>query len=155
MNRYRLPVFLSLALVAAVPAAASSSNVFDAIMKPYEEIRLALAGDSMDDIAEHAEALREEADVSSEIHPPARALLPKVTAFAEDLTAAGDLATAREVFYELSKVLVRYRSILEGDDLPLVFYCPMAEKSWLQLEEKVGNPYEGRSMESCGNVVGQ
>ncbi len=50
---------------------------------------------------------------------------------------------------------MQYRSKLSGDDLPLVLYCPMVKKSWLQLAEKVGNPYEGKSMESCGNVVGQ
>lgn len=155
MKSHRHCVLLSLALLAAVPAGASSSEVFDAIMKPYEELRLTLVDDAVDGVAELAESIREEADAASETDEEARALLPKVVTFADDLAAGGDLATAREAFYELSKVLVQYRSKLTGDDLPYVLYCPMAKKSWLQLEKKVGNPYEGKSMETCGNVVGQ
>lgn len=150
-----LPILLPFLLLAAVPAGASSSEVFDSIMEPYEKARLILVDDSIAGVAALAEAVREAADVSSETHTEVRALLPKIMSFADDLAAAEDLDTAREAFYELSKVLVRYRSKLTGTDLPLVMYCPMAEKSWLQVEEKVGNPYQGESMETCGKVVGE
>lgn len=33
-------------------------------------------------------------------------------------------------------------------------YCPMVKRSWLQPEGDVGNPYFGRKMPGCGNVVG-
>ena len=49
--------------------------------------------------------------------------------------------------------MVRYRAEVEGER-PAVGYCPMAAKSWLQLDgEEIGNPYYGQSMASCGEVV--
>ena len=143
-----------LAVVLASAAGASSSAAFDTIMKPYEEIRLALVSDSVEGIGERAAAIREAAEARSEAEAEeVRPLLAEAAAFAGDLAAAGELEKARETFYELSKVLVQYRSKVSGDDRPIVVYCPMVKKSWLQLEADVGNPYHGQSMASCGEVV--
>ena len=37
-------------------------------------------------------------------------------------------------------------------DRPVVVYCPMEKKAWLQPDEAIGNPYVP-SMLRCGEVV--
>ncbi len=149
-----LCAFLS---IFAGAAAASSSAAFDEMMTSYEDIRLVLLDDSMDGIAEPAAALRDKAEKASGDEAngeEVRSLLPKIAAHAARLAEASDLETAREAFHELSKMMVQYRAKVAGDELPVVMYCSMAKKSWLQLEEEVGNPYYGQSMARCGEVVG-
>ena len=157
---------LTLSLLAlagtAAAAGASSSEGFDALMKPYEKIRLALLADTTDGIAAEAEAIRETAKSIAKKNPDApegrtpaevRGLLPEIAGYAKDVAEADGLVAAREAFYELSKAMVRYRAQV-GGERPVVVYCPMAAKSWLQLDaEEIGNPYYGQSMARCGEVV--
>ena len=146
-------IYLALAF-AALPAAASSSAVFDDVMARYENIRLALVDDSLEGVAkEAAEIGKTLAGKSSDPDASGSSdLLPEISELANQLAETSEIEPAREVFYELSKLLVRYRSKVDGDR-PAVVYCSMARKSWLQPEGKVGNPYYGKSMEVCGEVV--
>ena len=145
-----------LTLTGTAVAVASSSEGFDKLVEPYEAIRLALVDDSTDGVAEEAEAIAEKAkELAAEKATPEaiKTLLPEIAGVAKDLAEAADLAATREAFYELSKALVRYRAEVEGER-PAVVYCPMAAKSWLQLDaEEIGNPYYGQSMARCGSVV--
>ncbi len=66
---------------------------------------------------------------------------------------AGDLATVRQTFVQLS-------GEIEKLELPrgyLVAYCPMANEgkgaSWVQKDGDIENPYFGSEMLSCGEVV--
>jgi hypothetical protein len=52
---------------------------------------------------------------------------------------------------ELTKPLVRWHALLEGSR-PVVAYCPMVKKAWLQPDGAIGNPY-APSMLGCGEVV--
>jgi hypothetical protein len=137
---------LTLAGIASADAAAT----FGELMKPYEEIRQALVLDSLDGVAEKAAAIGEKADQTADDEN-----LLKISGFARQLSEASDLEGARGAFYELSKVMVRYRSKVGGEGLPVVAYCSMLKKSWLQPEGEIGNPYYGQSMAVCGEVVGE
>ena len=151
-------LFLFALLTMAAIATASSSSTFDEIMQPYEWIRLRLLNDSTEGIVEHAESLRKTASAAAEASAAdeeVRPLLKKISGFAKELAAAEDIEASRQAFYEISKMLVQFRSKLSGDDLPSVMYCPMARRSWLQLDDEIGNPYHGQSMAACGNVVGE
>ena len=145
-----------LTLTGTALAMASSSEGFGELVKPYESIRLTLVADSTEGIAGEAEAIAEKAkEIAAQAATPeaVKTLLPEIAGAARELAAATDIAAAREAFYELSKALVRYRGEVEGER-PAVVYCPMAAKSWLQLEaEEIGNPYYGQSMARCGEVV--
>jgi hypothetical protein len=148
--------FLSIfALVLAVSTAAgaSTSPVFDELMAPYEKIRFALSDDSLEGVADEAASIRDvaAADVSGEAEE-IRELLPEIAGLAADLAESSELAAARDAFYELSKLLVRYRANVDGER-PEVVYCAMAKKSWLQPPGDIGNPYYGPSMQVCGEVV--
>ncbi len=155
--QHRSMFLLTLTLFALTAAAggASSSEDFDALVKPYETIRLALVDDSTEGVAEEAEAIAAQAkDLAAEKATPeaVKTLLPEIAKAAGKLAEAPDLAAAREAFYALSQALVRYRSHVEGER-PVVAYCPMAAKSWLQPDGEIGNPYYGQSMARCGEVV--
>lgn len=61
-------------------------------------------------------------------------------------------AEARAAMGELSKPLVRFREMATGEK-PVVVYCSMEKKSWLQPEGEIGDPYLGQKMATCGQVV--
>jgi hypothetical protein len=159
-----LALGLSLGFGSASPAAAAKVDSFDAVLDHYEAMRLALAGDSVKGVSEHARRLQqaaadlqkgltaEAAGVPAAKLPEVEALLPELTKAAGTLAAAKGLGAARDAFYELSKPLVRWRQAAgEG---PEVAFCPMLKRSWLQpAGEKLGNPYYGSEMLRCGSIA--
>ena len=174
MQRIKLPLLtlsLTALLVNALPAHAHDGHghdgdlAFASVFHHYQEVWKTLAADGLDGVDAHAEGMREAADAIAahfsieraglvvEADPSeAMAFFDAVARAAIDLGAAGDLATAREAFYAASKPMVRLSELLEGER-PKVIYCPMAKKSWLQVEDEVANPYHGRMMSECGDVV--
>lgn len=155
---------LAVAVLAPAFAGAASTDGFSSVLAPYEQVRQALVADDLAAVQQPAAAL-EAAVVKLEQNLSASAagvpdaelaeveeLLPAVRGAAEKLAAAGDLDAARDAFYDLSKPLVRWRQA--AGDGPAVVYCPMKKRSWLQPGgEAVGNPYFGRKMAACGEVV--
>lgn len=163
-----LAVLVGLLLLASAGTAQAqdpaAGSAFTGIMQHYEAVRLALLSDSLEGVAEHGHEMhgivedlsanwtQERAGVSPESVDEARALLPELAAAAVSLAEAADLEAARAAFASLSRPLVRYRKVATGD-LPVVAYCSMAKRSWLQPKGELGNPYYGHSMSSCGEVV--
>ncbi len=162
-------LFISLLLLSA-PASAhdghgeDAGTAFASILHHYEALWQTLAADSTDGLAEHAEGIREAADAiaadwSAEKAGLASGGADQAAGFFNDvakatlyLDSATDLATAREVFYEISKSMVRLNEMLAGERLNVV-YCAMAKKSWLQRREQIVNPYHGKAMSGCGKIV--
>ncbi len=140
------------------------STAFDQVAAHYETVRLALVNDSTDGIAQHGQEIESilqrlaaawspaTAGVRPDMAEDVRGLLPELRKAAAELSTATSLDAARDAFYELSKPLVRWRKAADGDK-PLVAYCAMAKRSWLQPEGELGNPYHGQSMLRCGEVV--
>lgn len=152
-------------LVSSPPIEAQEpETAFGGILRHYENIRASLASDSLDGVHAEAEKIhRILADTGPDtsatrlgVEPDklkeARLLLPDLGAAAADLLVAETLESSRDAFYELSKLLVRLRKTASGD-LPVVAYCSMARRSWLQAEGTLGNPYYGQKMPVCGEVV--
>ena len=63
------------------------------------------------------------------------------------LAHAKSLSDARSAFAPLS---VRAEKLAAGQPKYHVFYCPMANKDWVQTDPKVMNPYLGKDMLDCG-----
>jgi hypothetical protein len=145
-------------------ATADETSAFQEVLEHYEAIRLALVNDTLAEVAEHARAIEGrvtelmedfrpgDAGVSAEQAAECKALLPEVSSATERLAAAEDLDQARKAFFELSKPLGRYRK-LAGTVGTVVVSCPMAKKAWIQPEGEIGNPYMGRGMSTCGQVI--
>ena len=153
------------ALVAPIAHAAEpEESAFDGILVHYEAIWQALTQDTFDGVTEHGGAIQqivsdlegdfsaERAGVAADAAGEVEALLPELATAAESLSASDSLEAARDAFYDLSKPLVRYRKAATGQR-PVVAYCSMAKRSWLQPEGEIGNPYYGSAMLTCGEVV--
>ena len=155
-------VILSIAVsVSGTPAAGAST--FTDVVEHYEAIRQVLIEDSTEGIADHATAIADAAaalarDVDSTAAQidagdadALRGLLPEIAARASSVATADGLKSTREAVAELTKPLVRWHELVEGAR-PVVAYCPMVKKAWLQPDEAIGNPY-APYMLRCGEVV--
>jgi hypothetical protein len=139
-------LILALLLTAGPAFSAPAPSGFDAVLGHYETVRKILIADTVAGISEHAAAIGKLAKGA-----PAD-LAPKIAEAATRLAAAKDLKVARDAFYELSKPMVRWREVA-GSKKHVVAYCSMTKRSWLQPKGEIGNPYYGKSMAKCGEVV--
>jgi hypothetical protein len=142
---------------------AEEKNAFIAISGHYEAIRQVLMNDSTKEVSTHAQAIATiardlranfsagSAGVADSDAQATIVLLPEISSKADELAAAGDIKTVRSALAELTKPLVRYHALVVGPR-PVVAYCPMEKKAWLQPDEAIGNPY-APYMLRCGEVV--
>lgn len=122
-----------------------ASDAMREIVGSYLAIHAQLATDRVDGIKAPAAALVARAEALGEAGTAmARA--------AKTVGDAPDLATARDAFGALSDAVVAAAKAEGWKDLGDVklAYCPMAKRSWLQKDEKIRNPYYGRTMLECG-----
>jgi hypothetical protein len=158
---FRIMVCVLLASVAAT--ANAEDHAFTAISKHYEAIRQVLMKDSTEGVPGHADAIRRiAADLREDFDPEAagvdakdgaavRALLPEIIEGVGRVASATDLGSVRTELAELTKPLTRYQRLVVGDR-PVVAYCSMEKRAWLQPDEPIGNPY-APYMLRCGEVV--
>ncbi len=148
-----------------VAESGKSPSAFEQLLGHYEPAREALTRDSMGGVAAQGGKIQgildtlakswsaEAAGIQGDMGDEIRELLPTLQKAAAGLAEAEDIETARDAFYELSKGLVRWRKAATTDDKPVVAYCSMSKRSWLQPAGDLTNPYHGQSMLRCGQVV--
>ena len=122
----------------ALAASAGQTNLF----KKYESVRQALLNGSIEELSRTAKELA------------ATAVTEKQNAIAERanaLASVANLEAARDSFSMLSEELIRFREGRSGSR-PVVVYCSMEKKSWLQPKGAISNPYGDVAMRSCGVV---
>ncbi|HEX3128647.1 MAG TPA: hypothetical protein VH394_15045 [Thermoanaerobaculia bacterium] len=147
MNRIGMTLLALALLLTAGPAfSAPAPAGFDAVLGHYETIRKALINDAMAGIPGHA------AEIAKLAKGAPADLAPQIAGAAKKLTAAKDLKTARDAFYELSKPMVRWREAADSKE-HVMAYCSMSKRLWIQPKGEIGNPYYGKSMATCGEVV--
>jgi hypothetical protein len=125
---------IALALVLAFPALADT-----ALFAKYEAVRQGLLKQNMAGVHGSAKELAAEAT---------KAKNDDVTATAEAVAAAKDLKSARNAFAALSEQMIKVRNAAKGER-PMIGFCPMVNKSWLQAKGEIGNPYDS-AMATCG-----
>jgi hypothetical protein len=141
-----------------VPAPASADFVAS-IMKPYEDCRALLAADKGEGLAECSKAMSAAAKAASASAPDeAKASLTSISSAADVLATASadDLEKARMLYGNVSKPVVALLTTMpDAATNYRVFECPMAKgyKRWVQVEEKMANPYMGTKMLECGMEV--
>ena|ERR1700682_4767716 len=94
----------------------------------YEKIHIALAAD---DLATAKSAAKELGEEGAEI------------------SKAASLKDARASFEKLSS---RAKTLLAGQTGYYVAHCPMLNKDWVQISDKIANPYAGKEMATCGEI---
>ena len=69
-----------------------------------------------------------------------------------DRRSATTIEAARAAFGDLSTALIAYadttKQPIEGK---IVAFCPMVNKSWVQTDGAIANPYYGKAMTTCGS----
>ena len=134
MLKTKLPLaLLATGLLAASGAftslrAAELPAADQAFLTSYVKVHDALAADDLAAAKGAAGALKDNAD-------------------AQALAGAADLKTARAAFERLT---AKAEPLAKGQSGYHVFYCPMVKKDWVQASAQVANPYEGKSMLTCG-----
>ena len=116
------------AIFAVLAQAASLSDSDKQFLVGYEKVRSALAADDL------AGAKTAAADLGDDGAP---------------LTKSSSLKEARVAFEKLSD---KAKQLVAGQSGYYVVNCPMLKKDWVQTSEKIGNPYYGKEMESCGEI---
>ena len=137
-----LPILL--AVFSSVAVAFATEMKYPKTLEQYEMVRAGLAADELASAKNGATnlvtAVREEFAESK----------PMIDA-AEKLAASESLKDARASFQVISKELV---NLVKGQPGYFVMNCPMMKDGlWVQTNEKVNNPYYGKSMLECGTVV--
>ena len=66
------------------------------------------------------------------------------------LAASSSLKQARAEFSTLSESAVK---LAKGHTGYYVVRCTMVKKDWVQTSPKVGNPFAGKEMPECGEIV--
>lgn len=134
---------LTVCVLAMALSGVTASEPVKEIVSSYLEIQAALTGDTIDGVRAAAEKIGGDAGKMGAAGEP-------IVKTAKDLAAATDIKAARAAFGPLSDaVIAAVRADPAAHGVRLA-YCPMADASWLQKEEKIRNPYYGSSMLSCG-----
>jgi hypothetical protein len=133
-------------------ALAGAATTADEILERYFVIHNRLADDSLEGVTEAAAKIAEISRRASKTESAGRDKLLALSASASKLKAT-DLNTARENFGDLSKNLTAWLQQSGAQEKAYQLYCPMAKKGWLQRDKKVRNPYYGKSMLTCGELV--
>jgi membrane fusion protein, copper/silver efflux system len=145
-----LSAAIAIAAPACVPGAKDTLRpgavMAQAIVDPYLKIQTALARDVIDDVKANAGNI---ATAATALGAPG----VRIDMAAVQLTAASDLAEARDRFGALSDAIITYMEGLHLTPPPgvRVASCPMLKKSWLQEGSTIANPYYGSEMPTCGD----
>jgi hypothetical protein len=150
---------MAFAVGCAFAVQAGQESGFERITAHYEAIRQALLNDTTEGVAEQAgqlqllaEALQ--ADAGDDKGAELKGLLRPIQEAAVRLNKAETIDDTREIFGELSKLLVQLRQ-KTPNPTSVVAFCSMAQKVWLQPKGELGNPYYGQSMATCGEIVAE
>jgi hypothetical protein len=119
-------VWLSLGNGSAQPAPLSDDD--KQFLAGYEKVRSALAADDLGGAKSGAATLGEDGVA---------------------LAKSGSLKEARVAFEKLSD---KAKKLAAGQSGYYVVNCPMLKKDWVQISDKIGNPYFGREMATCGEI---
>lgn len=138
MKRITITLAALAVFLFAVAASAGQTKLFE----KYEAVRQALLSGSLDDVQRTADDLGDAARAEKQ-----NAIAERASA----LAAAANLKGARDSFAMLSEEVIRFRDARSGNR-PVVVYCSMEKKSWLQPKGAITNPYMDESMRSCGEV---
>jgi hypothetical protein len=123
----------------------SASESLKAIVESYLTIQSHLAADQLADVKAPARAIAARA-----------ATLGKeganIAKAATSLESAADFKSAREAFGALTDAVLAAGNAEGWKDVEGVrlTFCPMVNRSWLQKDGQIRNPYYGKAMLTCG-----
>ena len=129
-----------------------AANPLPDVFESYLAIQRSLAKDSTEDVSSRAAEIASRTGEFVDSEEVVSVAYGAVFEAARTLEEAKDLTTSRAAFGELSEAMLAIESA-SGEVNVRVAYCPMAQKSWLQEDGLVANPYFGSKMLRCGSLV--
>jgi len=139
--------------------AADFDTTMQTVLVEYLKIQEALAADTTEGIEGAVQAIQTSAKT---LHPGHAAgghaehyknIPQDLLAACERFHDAEDIGSIRQAFKDLSKPVSMWVTMAKPEHTS-VMYCSMEKAGWVQRGSKVANPYFGKQMASCGQVVG-
>lgn len=139
----RIPAVILLLLAAAAVALATEMK-FPKTLEQYEMVRAGLAADEL------AAAKNGATNLVTAVQEEFAGSKPMIDS-SQKLAASESLDDARAAFQVISAELVK---LVQGQPGYFLMTCPMMKDAvWVQTTPKVSNPYKGKSMPECGEIV--
>jgi hypothetical protein len=133
--------------------AAGLPSTTEQLLEQYYLIHKSLASDTTQGISAAATRMEKIGREAAGKEMSIKAQLTALSTAAAKLQTT-DLKFARSGFGDLSDRLI---ACLQGakaaKNPPYQFYCSMVKKNWLQADKEIRNPYYGKSMLTCGELV--
>ncbi|MGH9339118.1 MAG: DUF3347 domain-containing protein [Acidobacteriota bacterium] len=144
--------FLILSFTVTAWAGTADAEI-EKILDQYFQIHAALAQDSTEGVDVAAREIISVASEAPATDSGVQKLFDDVKKAAQQIQGK-NLDEARAAFFELSKPISAYLSNhYSGNKKYPVYFCSMSQKSWIQAEKGVRNPYYGSSMLTCGTLA--
>jgi len=119
----------------------AASNAHPQTLLQYEAVRVALANDDLNGAKKAAAELAAAAKKES---------ANEILDASLKLSETNSLGDARKSFQSIS---VEVEKWIKGEPGYYAVTCPMIKGSvWIQTTSKIGNPYEGKEMQECGEI---
>lgn len=125
----------------ALPLSAKMNNNGNDVLKSYETVSTALANDDLPAAKSAATDLSEKAKAAND---------QTIAEHASELAKSDSLEKAREHFKAMSGTIA---TLAKGNNQYHMMHCPMAKANWAQSGDKVMNPYLGKKMQQCGEMM--
>lgn len=133
--------------------AGTQAQETDQLLGQYFSIQKSLASDSVNGVATSAAEIAKISRQATATETQGKTQLIALSDVAAKFNAA-DLKSARNGFGDLSDKLIAYlKASGAKTNPPHQFYCSMVKKNWLQPDKTTRNPYYGKSMLTCGELV--
>ena len=131
-------------LLGAISFVSAAQTKYPKTLEQYEMVRAGLAGD---DLATAKNGATNLVTAVQEEFPESK---PMIEA-AQKLAASETIDDARTSFGVFSAELVK---LVQGEPGMYVMNCPMVKNGvWIQTVPKMANPYMGKKMLECGEIV--
>ncbi len=140
----RITPRLLVVLLSVVSAASAADTKYPKTLEQYEMVRAGLAADEV------AAAKNGATNLVTAVQEEFAGSKPMVDA-AEKLAASESIDDARAAFGVISAELSK---LVQGQPGLYVMNCPMVKNGvWVQTTSKIENPYMGKKMLACGEIV--
>ncbi|MBI4445877.1 MAG: DUF3347 domain-containing protein [Acidobacteria bacterium] len=131
---------------------AAGDNFTDALFHNYFLIQENLSKDATEGNKTAAAGLIQAASKISPKSPEQKKLLAQINQAAAEV-AGENLDKDRSAFGSLSKFLQQYLAAFAAASPYPVYHCSMINKTWIQREKGIKNPYYGKKMLTCGEQI--
>ena len=138
-----IPLLLA-ALLCTITAATAVDTKHPKTLEQYEMVRAGLAADDL------AAAKNGATNLVTAVQEEFAGSKPMIDA-AEKLAASESLDDARAAFGVISGEVTK---VVQGERGLFVMNCPMVKNgTWVQTTSKIENPYMGKKLLACGEIV--